>query len=241
LTRPIARSLEERLRLAEHFGINRTVRLDELCRSEVDAIGIFTQRWLHAPQAIQAMKAGKHVFSAVPPAITLEELAQLIETVKTTGQIYMLGETSYYYPTTIYCRQRFAQGDFGRFVYAEAEYIHDMSHGFYDAYRIANGPQWKRFASFPPMLYPTHSISMILSVTGARMTQVSCLGFVDDEDDGVFSADVSQWNNGFSNETARSARQMEACAGSTIPVVLVGRKLLSALRAHEPVRYEGEF
>jgi len=34
------------------------------------------------------------------------------------------------------------------------------------------------------------------------MTHVSCLGFVDNEDDGVFVADVSQWQNTFSNETA---------------------------------------
>jgi hypothetical protein len=43
---------------------------------------------------------------------------------------------------------------------------------------------------------------MILSVTGARMTQVSCLGFVDDHPDGVFRAEVSLWQNTFSNETA---------------------------------------
>jgi predicted dehydrogenase len=27
---------------------------------------LFTQNWLHAPQAVQALNAGKHVYSAVP-------------------------------------------------------------------------------------------------------------------------------------------------------------------------------
>ena len=52
------------------------------------------------------------------------------------------------------------------------------------------------------MFYATHSISMILSVTGARMTDVSCFGFTDSHEDGVFDADLSMWDNTFSNETA---------------------------------------
>ena len=120
---------------AAKFGIERTfASLDDLCRSDVDAIAIFTQRWLHGPQAVQALKAGKHVYSAVPTGVTLEEIAELVDTVKSTGLTYMLGETSYYYPVAIYCRKRFANGDFGRFVYGEGEYIHDMSH-FYASFR----------------------------------------------------------------------------------------------------------
>jgi len=188
---------------AKKIGVERTFpSLDELCKTDVDAIAIFTQRWLHGPQAIQALKAGKHVYSAVPAAITLDDLGELVDTVKSTGLTYMLGETSYYRPQTIYCRERFARGDFGRFVYGEGQYHHDMSHGFYEAYQRSGGADWKKTASFPPMLYPTHSASHILGVTFARMTDVSCLGSVDDSDDGVFRADVSTWNNVFSNETA---------------------------------------
>lgn len=194
---------ERRRQQAERFGIQRTYgSLEELCASDVDAIALFTQRWLHGPQAIQALRAGKHVYSAVPAAVTLEELAGLIDAVKETGLTYMLGETSYYYPATLYCRQRFQQGDFGAFVYGEGEYLHDMSHGFYEAYQHSGGDTWKSTASFPPMLYPSHSVSMILSVTGARLTDVSCLGYVDQHDDGVFRAETSLWQNTLSNETA---------------------------------------
>lgn len=194
---------ERRAEQARRFGIQRAyASLDDLCESDVDAIAIFTQRWLHGPMAVKALRAGKHVYSAVPAGITVDEITELVETVKATGLTYMLGETSYYYPATLYCRRRFTAGDFGRFVYGEAEYLHDMSHGFYEAYQHSGGEAWKSTASFPPMLYPSHSVSMILSVTGARMTRVSCLGYIDRHDDGVFRADVSMWGNTFSGESA---------------------------------------
>src|SRR5271154_235582 len=63
-------------------GITETyASLDELLRSDCDAVALFTQRWMHAPQAIAALKAGKHVYSAVPAATTAGELAELVETV----------------------------------------------------------------------------------------------------------------------------------------------------------------
>lgn len=200
----IAEVVEERSKVqAARFGVSTAYSsLEELCRSDVDAVVILTQRWMHARQAITALRAGKHVYSAVPAAVTLEELDELIDTVRSTGLTYMVGETSYYYPATLYCRQRYADGDFGRFVYGEGEYLHDMSHGFYEAYQHSGGDRWIETASFPPMLYPTHSVSMVLSVTGARMVEVSCFGFVDDHPDGVFRAEVSAWGNAFSNQTA---------------------------------------
>ena len=194
---------ERRAEQAERFGIKRTfASLDELCDSDVDAIALFTQRWLHGPQAVQALRAGKHVYSAVPAAITLEEMAALVRAVEETERVYMNGETSYYYPSVLYCRERFRKGDFGRYVHAEATYTHDMSHGFYAAYQHSGGDEWKKTASFPPMLYPTHATSMIISVTGQRFTHVSCQGQVDQEGDGVFDRSVSQWGNDFSNEVA---------------------------------------
>ena len=47
--------------------------LDDLCNRDVDAIVIITQHHLHGPQAVQALRAGKHVYSAVPSALTLKE------------------------------------------------------------------------------------------------------------------------------------------------------------------------
>jgi predicted dehydrogenase len=200
----LAELIPDRLReTARKFRISRTCAShDELCRSDVDAIAIFTNRHLHGPHVLQALRAGKHVYSAVPMASSLEDVQAIIEQVDKSGLIYMTGETSYYYPSTIYCRNRFRRGDFGNIVYGQAAYLHDMSHGFYDAYKHSDGDQWMRAAGLPPMYYPTHSISMILSVTGAFATHVSCLGYVDKHHDGVFKAGVNYWDNTFSDQTA---------------------------------------
>ena len=187
--------------VAGQHGITRTVSsLDELCRSDVNAVALFTQRWTHAPQVVQALRAGKHVYSAVPAAVTLDELAEVVRTVEATGLIYMLAETGYYHPHSAFCRRRYADGDFGDFVYGEGGYYHDMAH-FYRSFWLSND-DWKPFASLPPMFYPTHSTSQILGITFRRMTEVSCFGQVDRHPDGIFDEDLSYWNNSFSNQSA---------------------------------------
>lgn len=184
------------------FGIgDRCPSLDALCAMNVDAIAIITQHHLHGPQAVQALKAGKHVYSAVPPAISLPEITELVRAVEETGRIYMLGETSYYYPCAMYCRTRYGNGDFGRIVYGEAEYYHDYAHGMYDVARWRHGKDWEKYYGMPPMFYPTHSTSMIVSVTGAHVTHVSGMGVVDCHPDNLYAREDNVWKNPYSNET----------------------------------------
>ena len=65
---------------ARKHGIEKTFpSLDAVCESDVDAAIIITQNWLHGPQAAQALRAGKHVYSAVPAGITVEEIRDFIE------------------------------------------------------------------------------------------------------------------------------------------------------------------
>lgn len=194
---------DRRQSFQQAFGIKTTYpSLDDMLKSDVDAVAIFTQRHLHGEHTIQALQAGKHVYCAVPMAQTPEEVAAILEEVRKSRLIYMTGETSYYYPSTVLCRDRFLAGWFGQFVYGEAQYLHDMLHGFYDAYKYSGGADWKRVAGIPPMLYPTHSVSMILSVTGAKATSVSCLGYRDSHEDGIFREGANLWDNPFSNQSA---------------------------------------
>ena len=112
---------------------------EELLASDVDAVAIFTQRWTHGPLVERALRAGKHVYSAVPMAVSEEEIAAIIQAVRDTGLVYMMGETSYYNPATVYARKQLADGKFGRIFYAEGDYVHDMDLGFYEAYQYSGG------------------------------------------------------------------------------------------------------
>lgn len=173
-----------------------------LADPSIDAIAIFTQRWTHGPLVVQALRAGKHVFSTVPMAVSREEISSIIDAVRETGLTYMMGETSYYNPATVFARQKLAAGEFGRVFYAEGDYLHDMDLGFYDAYRFSGGEAWKATASYPPMWYPTHSIGGVLGAIPSHAVSVSCIGVHDERGDGVFDTGVSMFGNDFSNMTA---------------------------------------
>jgi predicted dehydrogenase len=189
--------------LAARYDLAGTVpSYEAMLDSDVDAIAIFTQRWTHGPLVGQGLRAGKHVYSAVPMAVTAEEIAAIIDAVRQTGLIYMMGETSYYNPAVVYARNQIATGAFGRLFYAEGDYVHDMDLGFYDAYKYSGGENWKATASYPPLLYPTHSIGGVLGAWQTHATSVSAIGVTDDRGDGVFDKAVSQFGNDFSNATA---------------------------------------
>jgi predicted dehydrogenase len=187
----------------ERYGLAGSMAtFDEMLASDVDAVAIFTQRWTHGPLVERALKAGKHVYSAVPMAVSEDEIARIIDAVRETRKVYMMGETSYYNPATVYARQQHEAGRFGRVFYSEGDYVHDMDLGFYDAYQYSGGERWKETASYPPMLYPTHAIGGVLGALPAHAVSVSCVGVKDDRQDGVFDKDISMFGNDFSNATA---------------------------------------
>jgi predicted dehydrogenase len=194
---------ERRASIAAKFNIEKSFdSLEKLWDSDFNAVAIFTPRWTHAQIALEALNNGRHVYTAVPMGITQDEITQLVDVASKTKLTYFMAETSYYYPAVVFSRQKFASGEMGSFVYGEGEYLHDMSHGFTDAYAANGGDEWKATAIFPPMLYSTHSVSTILSVTGAQATSVTCLGMKDTTDDGIFDSKVSKWGNDQSNQIA---------------------------------------
>jgi len=195
---------ERAQRMVSELGLAGTYESFEamLADPSIDAIAIFTQRWTHGALVLQALNAGKHVYSAVPMAIARDEISAILDAVVATGLTYMMGETSYYNPATVFARQRVATGDFGRVFYLEGDYLHDMDLGFYEAYRYSGGEEWRRTASYPPMWYPTHSIGGALGAIPQHATSVSCIGVKDEVDDGVFDRGVSMFGNDFSNMTA---------------------------------------
>lgn len=164
-----------------------------LKRSDINAVAIFAQRHLHGPLVKQALRAGKHVYSAVPMASEVEECHEIIDLVKATGLTYMMGETCYYYPSSMYCRKAYKEGCFGKFVYGESQYHHDISH-FPKDFQAD-----KYNAGVPPFFYPTHSTGMILAAADSYVTKVVAFGYEDQEQDGIYEKGINQWNNVYSN------------------------------------------
>lgn len=164
-----------------------------LIDQKVEAVALFTPAPLHVRHALECFQAGKHVLSAVPAAMSLEECRRLIEGVKKSGLTYMMAETSHYQQLTISARKFYREGAFGRLYACESEYHHaGLESLFFD-----RGERTWRYG-FPPMHYPTHCTSHLLSVTGERLTEVTCIGWGDD--DPILKDNV--YSNPFWNETA---------------------------------------
>lgn len=192
--------------------------LDDICRSDLDALVIITQPWLHAPQCIQALESGKHVFSAVPiiqvpdSAEILDWCDKLVDAVRRTGRRYMLAETSYYHPEAMFMRRMAAEGRFGKFIMAEGEYCHDYISGRLRQVQMRRtasmiGSQWPRTMKeryidkgiwSGPMHYPTHSIGAAFPCMKTRALKVSARGTPPCGYDSYFD-DVAE---NFGNETA---------------------------------------
>ncbi|MCL4851076.1 MAG: Gfo/Idh/MocA family oxidoreductase [Bryobacteraceae bacterium] len=182
-------------RLSEVYrcGATFTNFREMLAKAKLDAVGVFTPAPLHAWMAMESMKAGKHVISAVPAGITVEELERILETVRSTGMRYMMAETSYYRPEIMTCMEMQRKGEFGTIFYSEAEYHHEgLIPLMFD--KIGN-PTWRY--GFPPMLYPTHCTGMVVPVTGERLTSVQAVGW----GDGHEVLQTNMYTNPFWNTT----------------------------------------
>jgi len=190
-------SEERRKRAAEIYKCSKTYcTLDEMLKDrDVDAVAVFSGAPDHVKHAAACMEAGKHVISAVPACVSLEQAVVLLECQKRTGMTYMMAETSYYHPLAISARKFFAEGAFGDLFYTEAEYHHSGME--YSLWRDKDGrPTWRH--GLPPMLYPTHCTAFLVGVTGERLTEVTCVGW----GDGDPIMDGNPYNNKFWSETA---------------------------------------
>jgi len=161
---------------------------------KIEAVFLATPVPDHARHVIASLKAGKHVLCAVPVAMTLEECAAILDTVKSTGLTYMMAETSVFRQNTIQAKKWYREGLFGKIFSAEAEYYHPGISNLW--FTADHKPTWRQ--GQPPMNYPTHATSFLISVTGERCTNVSCLGWGDDD----FLLKNNVYNNPFWNETA---------------------------------------
>ncbi|MEM3694019.1 MAG: Gfo/Idh/MocA family oxidoreductase [Candidatus Bathyarchaeia archaeon] len=129
-------------------------------RSDCDAVFIATPLFLHAEQAIKAMRMGKHVLSEVIASTTLDEGRHLIETVEDTGMTYMLAENYCYMRPNMLILNMVEQGIFGEIIYAEGGYIHDCRNLLFypDGSLTWRGEMSRRCLG---CTYPTHSIGPI--------------------------------------------------------------------------------
>lgn len=160
---------------------------------KIEAVFIATGAPDHVRHVVSTLNAGKHVMCTVPAANSIEECYKLRDAVRTTGLTYMMAETSAFRQNTISVRKFYKEGLFGNIFSAAAEYNHpDLETYFFESGK----PTWRH--GLPPLMYPTHCTSFLISVTGERLTHVSGFGWGDDSPLLINNT----YKNPFWNETA---------------------------------------
>src|SRR5688500_8573162 len=119
---------EERLAaLGTELGVATYSDYDRFLEHAMDAVVLADYFRHHAPSAIRALAAGKHVMTETSACFTLAEGVELVEAVERSGKTYVFAEN---YPYSRYnqeMRRLFLAGEVGRFRYGEGEYVHPFS------------------------------------------------------------------------------------------------------------------
>ena len=92
-----------------------------IARDDIDAVHILTPHYLHAPMAIAALRAGKHVLTEKPMATTLADARAMIaaDDEPGTGRLGVIFQNRYN-PATQKLKEIIASGTAGKFIGARA-------------------------------------------------------------------------------------------------------------------------
>ena len=109
----VGRDPDETERFAERFGFDRhTTWPDEpLQDASVDAVLIASPSPVHEDQALDALRADKHVLCEIPLALSIEGGQALAELARSRGRALMVAHTQRFYPPLIELRRRIAAGE----------------------------------------------------------------------------------------------------------------------------------
>ncbi|MBX7103347.1 MAG: Gfo/Idh/MocA family oxidoreductase [Gemmataceae bacterium] len=148
------RSQTELDQCGDKFGIKKRYSdYTELLRDpNVDAVHINSPIPDHAPQAIAALEAGKHVACTVPMGVSKDECRRIVELQRKTGKVYMMMETVVYSREYLFAKDLYDRGVLGRVQFLRGSHQQDMD-------------GWPNYwPGLPPMWYATHCVSPCLAL-----------------------------------------------------------------------------
>jgi predicted dehydrogenase len=117
---------------------NEMLKLEEL-----DAVSVCTWNSAHAPAAIAALKAGKHVICEKPMAMNAKEALEMEKAAKEAGKLLMIGFVRRFGNDTKILKDFINSGMMGDIYYAKASYLRRAGYPggwFGDISRSGGGP-----------------------------------------------------------------------------------------------------
>ena len=104
---------------AKEHGIKHTFKdfADLIALKDLDAVDICTPNLFHSQVAVAALKAGKHVFTEKPDAVSVEEAQKMHDAAKKSGKILMAMRNNRFEPASQFLKKYIDAGHMGQ-VYA---------------------------------------------------------------------------------------------------------------------------
>jgi len=94
-----------------------------LARPDIDVVSIATPNWLHAPIAIDALQAGKHVLTEKPMATTVADGEAMVRAAQESGRNLMVCLNYRYRGDAQYLKSQISQGHLGAIYYAKCGWL----------------------------------------------------------------------------------------------------------------------
>ncbi len=170
---------KERLQKSgKRYGVATYTDYDKFLEHDMDAVVLANYFHEHAPFAVKALAAGKHVMSECSCNATLAEGVELCRAVEKSGKIYMLAENYPYTKFNMEMRRLYRSGEIGRVTYAEGEYNHPMEPEGINA--ISPGMKhWRNW--IPSTYYCTHALAPLMYITDTMPLMINGLSIAASE------------------------------------------------------------
>ena len=146
--------------LSEKFSAPVRAPEEIFADAAIDGVVIAAPAELHAPLALDAFAAGKHVFVEKPVAVRVEDAEAMARAAEDADRTLMVGHLLQYHPVFEALRALVMDGELGRLRYV---YSNRLNMG---KLRTEEDALW----SFAP-----HDISMVLSLVGEDPSDVDCV------------------------------------------------------------------
>jgi 1,5-anhydro-D-fructose reductase (1,5-anhydro-D-mannitol-forming) len=132
---------------ADSYNTRAWTTLDRaLSDPEVHAVYVATPVFLHAPQTIQSLRAGKHVLCEKPMAMNEAEAHLMVKTAEESGQTFGVAYYRRMYPKVQRAKQLLAAGAIGQPVVAEL-----TSHAWFDGKKLGENESHRNWLIDPAL------------------------------------------------------------------------------------------
>jgi predicted dehydrogenase len=113
--RDVGGNLGTRGELMDFSQVAQYERIEEaLANPSIDAVDICLPTDLHAPMAIAALRAGKHVLVEKPMALTVADTEAVLREAEKSGKILMTGQVLRFFPAYSEAARMVRNGDLGQ-------------------------------------------------------------------------------------------------------------------------------